>query len=94
MEMIFFLGLFFLFANVQDIRDSLSFLTSYSIELFQLCKMWIHFEVLLKYSDENVLHRRQSKKFLNKYTICFRTGGKLQHEEWDWYPTDVLCFAA
>lgn len=39
MEIIFFLGLFFLFANVKDIRDSLSFLTSYSIELFQLCKM-------------------------------------------------------
>lgn len=39
MEMGFFLCLFLLFANVKDIRDSLSFLTSYSMGPFQLCKI-------------------------------------------------------
>lgn len=92
MEMCFFLCFFLLFSTVKNIRDSLSFLLPYSMAPFQLCKIGIHFEVLLKCSDKSMFHRRQSKEILNKYSIYSRTGGKFQHEKWHWYPTDVLCF--
>lgn len=91
-EISLFPGLFFLFANVKYISDSLSFVTSYSMGPFQLCKIWIHFEVLLKCSNRTIFSRRQSKKILNKYSIYSWIGGKFLHEKWDWYPTDVLCF--
>lgn len=91
MEKGLFLCFFLLFCNVKNIRDSLSFLLPCSMGPFQLCKIGIHSEVLLKCSDKSMFHRRQSKKILHKYSIYSRTGGKFQHEKWDWYPTDVLC---